>query len=229
MTGRREAVAFTDGACLGNPGPGGWGAILRLPGGRVRELGGREARTTNNRMELKAAIEVLRAAPAGTPLVVHTDSSYVIGGASRWLASWKRRGWRKPDGAEVLNRDLWTELDGLLGRGGLSWRHVRGHSGVPANARADAIAVSFAEGRPEHLYEGPAAAYPHGIEESLADAGVRPGPPTAPYLSLVGGRLERHATWAECEARVKGHRGVRFKKVRSRQEEAATLRSWGVA
>ncbi|MBI5209749.1 MAG: ribonuclease HI [Elusimicrobia bacterium] len=240
------AVAFTDGACLGNPGPGGWGVVILTPGGLVRELGGRQARSTNNRMELTAAIEALRAAPVGGEVSVRTDSSYLVHGMTRWLAGWKRKAWVRPDGSEVLNRDLWEGLEAAVaarGRGLVRWAHVRGHAGVPGNERADAIAAAFAEGRAEPLYEGPVAGYGHDLSVVAVAGGgetpalSRPGPRRAPascepgwpvYLSLVGGRLSRHASWPACEAAVKGMSGAKFKKVRSSREERETLSGWGL-
>ncbi|MBI4677066.1 MAG: ribonuclease HI [Elusimicrobia bacterium] len=243
-------VAFTDGACVGNPGPGGWAAILDLPDGSVRELGGTpagpggvQARTTNNRMELKAAVEALRAAPPG-PVEIRADSSYLVLGMTRWLAGWKRKGWVRPDGSEVLNRDLWEDLDSLVAIRGpriVRWVQVPGHSGILGNCRADAIALSFAEGCPEPLYDGPASGYGHDLTLALAetaprrrDAGAcasrrgRPEPGFPVYLSLVAGVLARHAAWKDCEAAVKGKPRARFKKVRSSQEERDALRGWGL-
>lgn len=239
-------LAFTDGACVGNPGPGGWGAILLLPDGVVREIGGaalapdgRPDRTTNNRMELQAAIsalETLGSLAPGAPAEVRADSSYLVLGATRWLAGWKRRGWARPDGEEVANRDLWEALDRILASRppvSLRWVRVPGHAGVPGNERADAIALSFAEGRPGPLYHGPVTGY--DLDLTLGGAEVsgsggsrsRPEPGFPVYLSLVAGSLARHATWKECEAVVKGVSGARFKKVRSSAEERETLRGWG--
>jgi len=233
---------FTDGACSGNPGPGGWAAIVARPDGRASEHGGRAEATTNNRMEMTAVLEGLRAARGEPgPALVHTDSTYVLGGVTGWIAGWKRRGWKTAAGEPVKNEDLWRALEAeaaARGPRGVEWRWVRGHAGHDANERCDAIAVAFSRGRPVELYDGPLLAYPHGSlapsaaaplpERSKArktGAGDASGPAT--YLSLVDGRLERHATWTECEARVKG-RAAKFKKVRSAEEERATLKSWGL-
>jgi len=235
---------FTDGACSGNPGPGGWACIAVLPDGSVRELGGRESPTTNNRMELGGVIAGLRAvAAAQGPVVVHSDSTYVLGGITGWIKGWKRRGWTTAAGEPVKNEDLWRALDDLVaarGRGGVEWRWVKGHSGHDANERCDEIAVSFARGRPVDLYAGPLLAYPYG---SLAPSEAKPLPERKPatrgassaasgpatYLSLLDGKLERHATWKDCESRVKGRPGARFKKVKSAAEESQTLSAWGVS
>lgn len=130
---------FTDGACKGNPGPGGWGAILRY-GDRERELYGGEPHTTNNRMELTAVIRALEALTRQVPVVVHTDSQYVQKGISEWMKAWKARGWKTADRKPVSNVDLWQRLDELAGQHQVEWRWVRGHSGHPENERADALA-----------------------------------------------------------------------------------------
>lgn len=130
---------FTDGACKGNPGPGGWGALLRMDG-QEKELYGGEPATTNNRMELRAVIEALRALNASSEVVVHTDSQYVQKGISQWLRNWKARGWRTADGKPVANVDLWQALENEAARHHVDWRWVRGHAGHPENERADALA-----------------------------------------------------------------------------------------
>lgn len=130
---------WTDGACKGNPGPGGWGALLRQ-GRHEKELCGGEAATTNNRMELTAVIEALRALKWPCHVVVHTDSQYVQKGMSEWLPNWKRRGWRTADKKPVRNAELWQALDELVGVHQVEWRWVRGHAGDPGNERADALA-----------------------------------------------------------------------------------------
>lgn len=130
---------FTDGACSGNPGPGGWGAILRY-NGTEKELFGFEPTTTNNRMEMTAAIEALRCLRRSARVRLHTDSQYVQKGMSEWLPGWKRRGWKTADRQPVKNEDLWRELDRLAGQHRIEWQWVRGHAGHPENERADALA-----------------------------------------------------------------------------------------
>lgn len=145
----RVLAAACDGACSGNPGPGGWGALLRFEDGSRRELGGASPATTNNRMELTAALavlEALRDLPRHPDLVLRTDSRYLIDGFEKWMAGWKRKGWRTASGGAVLNRDLWELLDAAR-LPGLALRHVRGHSGDPDNDRCDAIAVAFSRGQ----------------------------------------------------------------------------------
>ena len=137
MSSRVEIYA--DGACRGNPGPGGWAATLEY-GEHLRELSGAEAQTTNNRMELTAVIRALEALKRGVSARVHTDSEYVVRGINEWLPNWKARGWRTADRKPVKNQDLWEQLDAAAARHDIEWRWVKGHSGVPGNERVDALA-----------------------------------------------------------------------------------------
>ena len=135
----RVVEMWTDGACKGNPGPGGWGALLRA-GTHERELCGGEIVTTNNRMELTAVIEGLRALNRPCRVTLHIDSQYVMNGVTRWMAGWKRNGWRTGAKQPVKNQDLWQELDTEVARHDVTWRWVKGHAGDPGNERADALA-----------------------------------------------------------------------------------------
>jgi ribonuclease HI len=135
----REVQAFTDGACRGNPGPGGWGVVLRS-GSREKELWGGELATTNNRMELTAAIEALKALTKPCRVALYTDSTYVRSGITEWVRAWRARDWRTADRKPVKNQDLWQELSALAERHDVEWHWVRGHSGHPENERADALA-----------------------------------------------------------------------------------------
>jgi ribonuclease HI len=130
---------FTDGACSGNPGPGGWGAILRYRGVE-KELSGGEPATTNNRMELMAAIQALESLKRPVRARVHTDSVYLKEGITKWIHNWKKKGWRTADRKPVKNQDLWQRLDAALARHDVEWRWVRGHAGHPENERADELA-----------------------------------------------------------------------------------------
>jgi ribonuclease HI len=132
-------VIYTDGACSGNPGPGGWGAIL-MAGGKEREIMGGEANTTNNRMELMAAIRALEALTRPCKVELHTDSQYVRQGITEWMRGWKARGWKTADKKPVKNEDLWRELDAARAPHEVDWRWVKGHAGHPLNERADALA-----------------------------------------------------------------------------------------
>ena len=139
-----ELFAYTDGACSGNPGPGGWGALLQAKAGdaivKERELKGGEADTTNNRMELLAAINALEALEHPSTITVVTDSAYVKGGITEWLRSWKRNNWRTATKKPVKNEDLWRRLDKAAARHQVTWTWVKGHAGHPENERADALA-----------------------------------------------------------------------------------------
>jgi len=135
----RVVEVYADGACKGNPGPGGWGVLL-VEGGRERELHGGEPATTNNRMELTAVIRALEALPHGSRVRLYTDSQYVQKGMKEWIHDWKRRGWRTADKKPVKNDDLWKHLDELARNHKVEWHWVRGHDGHPGNERADALA-----------------------------------------------------------------------------------------
>lgn len=148
------ANIYTDGACSGNPGPGGWGVRIEFSDGQVQELGGASGTTTNNRMEMQAAIAALEyiqawqpaQAQSATPITLHTDSQYVIKGITQWIKGWKRKSWKTAQGKPVLNQDLWQTLD-ELNLSTIRWQHVKGHAGIPGNERCDAIATGFAAGR----------------------------------------------------------------------------------
>ncbi len=139
MTQKPAVDAFTDGACSGNPGPGGWGVVLRS-NGHEKELFGGEAETTNQRMELTAAIEALKALKKPCRVTIHSDSRYVVQGMTEWIHNWKRKGWKNAGRQPVANRDLWEELDRLTSRHEVRWQWVKGHAGHAGNERADELA-----------------------------------------------------------------------------------------
>ena len=177
----RVVAAACDGACRGNPGPGGWGCLLRFEDGSVRELGGAAAATTNNRMELTAALalmEELKTLPLHPDLRLRTDSRYLIDGLTKWMAGWKSKGWRTASGGPVLNRDLWEELDRAR-LPGVSLVHVKGHSGDPDNDRCDEIAVAFSRGGSPPLADGPGSSSRRNAPQPAAaevDALDQPAP-----------------------------------------------------
>lgn len=155
MTEKRVEI-FTDGACSGNPGPGGWGAILRYKGSEKEMFGG-EAATTNNRMELRAAIEALNALKGSCSVDLYTDSSYVRNGISDWIRGWKARGWKTADKKPVKNVELWMALDDARQKHDVTWHWVKGHAGHPENERADELArVAMEPYRKRKRANGPA-------------------------------------------------------------------------
>jgi ribonuclease HI len=183
----------TDGACSGNPGPGGWAAIIVRPDGHVLELGGHESNTTNNRMEMMAVIQALKHIESlSGPVTIQTDSTYVIDGITKWISSWKRRGWLTAAKEPVKNSDLWKVLDAAVSsRVGhqVQWRWVRGHSGHDANERCDEIAVAFSRRKKIELYSGDLKTYSRHLTLAEGEANNKIEPV---YLSLVDGSLERH-------------------------------------
>jgi ribonuclease HI len=140
MSPSDHVIIHTDGACKGNPGPGGWGALLQTGGGHEKELWGGEANTTNNRMELMAAIMALEALKRPCKVELHTDSKYVMQGITEWMRGWKARGWLTADKKPVKNADLWQRLDAARLRHDVKWRWVKGHAGHELNERADELA-----------------------------------------------------------------------------------------
>ncbi len=235
-----SVIVFCDGATKGNPGPGGWGAIVVSSDCRVTELGGAAPHTTNNKMELTGAVRALECIKGiDGPVAVYTDSTYVIKGIREWVWAWRRRGWKTAEGNDVLNRELWEELSALVtarGKDTIEWHYVRGHVGTPGNERVDTIADTHARRVPVPLYSGDLKSYDVDILDVPDDTSVparSAGPRKArtvahSYLSVVDGKPTRHSTWADCERRVKGRSGAKFKKSVSPADEQAILRAWGV-
>jgi len=229
-------LIFADGASSGNPGPGGWGAIVATPDGSVTELGGGVRETTNNQMELMGVIRALETLDrTDHPIQVLTDSVYVIRGITQWSWGWRKNGWKTGEGAEVANQDLWRKLIAVVTGKKIAWGFVRGHAGIPGNERCDEIAVAFSKGGRPSLYRGPLLQYGvaiHDIPESTELPAPRPKTEAKPkafsYLSLVGSTPMRHETWLDCERRVKGVPGAKFKKAMSESDQTQILQSWGV-
>ncbi len=225
-----EIKIFTDGASRGNPGPGGWGAIV-VSEDKVKELGGGSKETTNNRMELTAVIEAIETVAKDGSATVFTDSSYVLKGATAWLSGWKKNGWKTKSKEEVLNKDLWERMDKVLFGKKIKWELVKGHSGIPANERCDVIATSFADGERLVLYHGSLAGYQVDVS-SISPGVVRAKKKNGvkgkaySYVSSLGGVVKTHKTWGECEARVKGKSNARFKKAFSKEEEMELISLW---
>ncbi|MES2215700.1 MAG: viroplasmin family protein [Patescibacteria group bacterium] len=238
MSDSKNFVIFTDGASRGNPGPGGWGAVVVESGKskdesqpRVTELGGAEKHTTNNKMELNAAVQGISHTPQNSFSTLYTDSSYVINGITKWIAGWKQNGWKTKAKEDVLNKVLWMELDSCLENRMVSWKYVGGHVGIAGNERCDEIATAMADEKKIKLYDGTLSEYSiKGILNISYDpskaaqkesSSSRSRAKAFSYISAVGGKVEIHQTWAECEKRVKGVRGARFKKALDKAEELA--------
>jgi len=232
MVGEDKIFIFTDGACRGNPGPGGWGAIVAFfKDDSVIEAGGHKDSTTNNQMELEALIQALTCVENSkqftelTAIHIGSDSKYVLDGCQRWIKGWKTRGWKKADGEEIKNLEQWKKLDELLSlvRARLNWHHVEGHTGHSANERVDEIATTFADSTTMNLYKGNFENYNVELHMDHETSTSKPY-----YISLVGGDVVKHTTWQDCFSRVEGISGARYKKVRNEIEERKVLDSWGI-
>jgi ribonuclease HI len=227
-----EIIAYTDGSAIGNPGPGGWGFVV-LKGNGVYEGGGDAPHTTNNRMEMTAALMALRSFKTKATLTLKTDSQYVINGITKWVFGWEQNGWQTKEKKEVLNKDIWQELVVEARRHEVTWEHVRGHEGVALNERVDMIANGYARKEAVQLFEGTKHAYdaflatmPKARVVSKSASKSKKAGPAYSYVSCIEGKIFTYATWAECEAQVKGKK-AKFKKVFSREEEGALIGEWG--
>ncbi len=252
-----EIIIFTDGSSRGNPGPGGFAAVALYPDAhgvmQVDEIGGREALTTNNRMELRAVIEGIKnfegyySDLSEYSFSFYIDSAYVVNGATKWMAGWKRNGWITGAKEEVKNRDLWEELSSLIGskegKLRIRWNLIEGHAGIAGNERCDVIATAFADDKPIKLYAGSLAGHLessganildiHAVDQAKKDqmksrkksSGSSSGKKAYSYVSSIAGDVQKHSTWAECEARVKG-KNARFKKSFSKEDEDAIAREF---
>lgn len=221
-------LIFTDGAAKGNPGPGGWGAVLHL-GDTVKEIGAGKENTTNNEMELKAVVEGLKEAGShGKPIAIYSDSKYVVDGATGWVFGWVENGWQTKNKTDVLHKELWQELLDIMKGLEIEWHKVSGHVGLVGNECADKIASGFGEKKDMILYEGPADKYTHDITDTSYDeekekvrreARKRQAAKAYSYVSMLEGKIETHKTWGECEKRVKGKTNPKFRKAVSQEEE----------
>jgi ribonuclease HI len=243
----KEAVIYCDGASKGNPGPGGYGAII-LINAKVHELGGYEKHTTNNRMELQAAIKALEYVAStldsseqdssSSKIIIYTDSSYLINGATKWLHGWIRNNWITSLKKEVLNKDLWEKISELVNNSpAIKWIHVGGHVGIAGNERVDEIASGFAseEAAGLQLFSGSLSDYSidllnvsldqHKAKKKSASKS-RSKAQAYSYVSAVNGKIMIHKTWEECEKRVKGVSGTRFKKALNKDEEKEIIASF---
>ena len=219
-----ETTIFTDGSSRGNPGRGGWGAVISERE-RVIELGGGEKITTNNRMELTAVIESLEFSKEKN-ITLYTDSSYVINGITKWVVGWMKNGWKTSTKDEVLNRDLWERLIPLASKKNILWKLLKGHSGIPGNERCDVIATSFADNKNLKLYSGSKDLYEIDLvvkekRESLKASTSKKSKSGVAfsYVSLVDGKIYVDKTWEECKSRVNGVPKTKFKKSFSSDDE----------
>jgi ribonuclease HI len=229
-----KTIIFTDGASKGNPGPGGYGAVIVTPAGKVTELGGFDKHTTNNRMELTGALKAFdKIKGEKEEVMVYTDSKYLINGMTAWIFGWQKNGWQTKDKKDVSNKDLWEKLAELTKNKKIKWHYVGGHVGVAGNERCDEIADALATGQKVVLYNGLLTKYPINIldlghSEEKKELKSNKNAKAYSYLSLVDGVLKIDKTWAECEKRVKGKKGVKFQKAISKYHEEEILKKWGV-
>ena len=231
----REIKIFTDGASSGNPGPGGWGVVIATQT-QVREIGGGEKDTTNNRMELQAVVSALDFLDKNEEdkITIYSDSAYVINGATSWISNWKKNNWQTKQKTDVLNKDLWIQLDSLLKKHNCNWIKLEGHTGIPGNERADVIASSFAQSNNIDLYNGDVDKYDIDLSSINTDKPMkvrkdRSKMKAYSYLSLVDGSFKKHSTWTSCEDAVRGKAGAKFRKSISEEDEQEIMREWGVA
>ncbi len=233
---KSDITIFTDGSSRGNPGAGGWGAIV-IHGDDVQELGGHVSHTTNNRMELTAVIQALQfVSKLQTPnskLTINTDSSYVLKGTTAWVHGWKKNNWKTKSNDDVLNKDVWELLLMVSEEKKISWNLLKGHSGNPGNERCDEIATGYADTTPPVLYSGSHRDYSVDVfrvnqntdakkTKSKSKSSSKP----YSYVSSVDGVIQTHTSWAECEAQVKGKKGALFKKAFSVQDEKDIITLW---
>jgi len=232
-------IIFTDGSSLGNPGPGGYGALIVYPKlDEIVELGGSKPMTTNNEMELSAIIAALSyAINSSTTIHIYTDSQYAINGITAWMHGWAKNGWKTKTGEDIKNKSLWQTLHSLMSerpKDSVTFHHVRGHVGVAGNERVDDIARELGEGKNVKLFRGKISEYPikdilhiPDISEQEEKAQKKSGKAYS-YVSIVDGEFHRDATWAECEARTTGRKS-KFKKALSKEHEEEIMKEWGVS
>lgn len=242
-----ELLIYTDGSSRGNPGPGGYGAILVYTAlNEVIELGGSHPKTTNNIMELSAIISALAYSVSNTAEThIYTDSKYVIQGITNWIDGWRLNGWKTKGGDPVKNQAEWKQLWQLVsereGNTKIYWHHIPGHAGFPGNERADIIATEMADGKKIELYRGNTVGYfianiekRSVVDQQIKDAQNNDfehtksaGKKAFSYLSLLDDKLMRHQTWDECKARVAGKK-AKYRKALSADHEKEIIKEWGI-
>lgn len=237
----KTLTIYTDGASRGNPGPGGWGAVV-LVDGYAMELAGAAKKATNNQMELEAVISVLSDSGAKAhkgPVVVHSDSAYVINGLTSWMYGWEKKGWVTMAKTPVENKAMWQKALVLAKEYGdrLTFTKVSGHAGDLYNERCDELAVAAALNKKETHFQGSQKDYDAFLTE-IGTTAKKAAPkkkkstatgPAYAYVSTVGGKVYSDKTWAACEARVKGKKGAKYKKVFSKAEETSLVQDYTLA
>lgn len=234
-----KVIVFTDGSSRGNPGNGGYGAVIVMEKkGKIVERGGRENITTNNRMEMSAAYDVLTyLKDEECEIEIHTDSSYLINGITKWIYGWEKNNWKTSTGGDVENQDLWKLLVQVVRRikGTITWKKVKGHAGIPGNERADEIATDYADGKKVALFTGALSLYEQMINKNIlslsVDKKIKKSAKTTTktaysYVSMVDGVVHTHKEWSECEKMVKGKKGALYKKVFTKDEEENLIQEW---
>ena len=234
-----KALVYTDGSSSGNPGPGGYGTVILLPQGKIEELGGYEEHTTNNRMELRAVLETLKFFSKKEEkideMVISTDSTYVLGGATGWVYGWAKNGWKTKEGNDVSNQDIWQELMGLTLKLSsqnkkVSYEKVKGHSGDFLNERANEIAQTYSKGTPPILFRGQMEQFEElfGYLKNLpASKQKKENKGKAySYVARVNGETRIFSDWDSCKDFVQGKAGALFKKVFSEAEEKELVETW---
>ena len=234
---KNKLIIYTDGASRGNPGPGGWGAVI-LVQDYAMEIAGASKKATNNQMELQAVLEVLSDSAARAhkgSVTVYSDSAYVVNGLNSWIWGWEKKGWITSTKTPVENKDIWVKLLALLKEYGkrLSIEKVKGHGGELYNERCDELAVNAALHKKQQLFKGSQKDY----DKFLLDIGTtlkKASPkkkskttgPAYSYVSLVDGKVYADKTWVECERRVKGKKGAKYQKVFSKGEETSLVQDY---
>jgi ribonuclease HI len=227
-----KIIIFSDGSSRGNPGPGGWGAIIKMPDGIIKEIGGSDKHTTNNRMELLAGINAIKSLRnPKEEIVLYTDSSYLINGITKWIYGWQKNNWINTKKEEVMNRDLWEELIRVSSNKRIRWTYVGGHAGTPGNERCDIIATSFADLNLPELFEGHISKYKFDLSNIKGDgvkktSKTKSKAPAYSYLSKIGGLVKIYKTWSECERDVKGVKNAKYKKAISKEHERKIIKEW---
>lgn len=238
---KKQLVIYTDGASRGNPGPGGWGAVI-LADGYAMEVAGGVKKATNNQMELQAVLEVLSDSGARGhkgPVIIYSDSAYVVNGLNSWVYGWEKKKWITTQKTPVENKSMWQKALVLLKEYGnrLTITKVKGHGGELYNERCDELAVAAALGKKEKHFKGSQKDYNRFLVQIGTTAKKAPPAggskkkskstgPAYSYVSLVNGKVHADKTWAECENRVKGKKGAKYKKVFSKVEETELIQDY---